>query len=142
MCNKIFGRISVARHRSELVDIKTQPVYSALHRSESKRREFEKIEIEKTSSQDIVEATLKEWVAPTVYAPRKGGTSRFCGDFREGNAVTKRKLYSIPWMDERNDSLDEATTILNIEANSAYSQVQIDDTKKNETVFIPCYELY
>lgn len=63
-------------------------------------RRFQRVEVEKTLSQDVTVPALTEWAGPIVFATMKNGSFRFCVDNRTMRNFTRRDLYSIPNMEK------------------------------------------
>jgi len=88
---------------------------------------------------DVIEPTSSEWGFPVVLVPKKGGTLRFCVDYRLLDVVTKKDLYPLPRMDECIDSLGEATIFSTLDCNAGYWQFASAPEDREETAFV-CHE--
>lgn len=107
ICDGRLGHVSVAIHRTELGDEKTQPVYSATFQARTRSRVPKKIWVEKILLQKIIEPAPIEWAAPIVFPLYKAGTFWFCIDYRKRNVVGKRDLSPTLQMDECIGSVGE-----------------------------------
>lgn len=79
------------------------------------------------------EPTTTEWASPLVFVPKKDGNLRFCVGYRKLNAVTVGESYLIPRMDERIDSLREASIYSTLDGNSGYWQIEIYQKDREKT---------
>lgn len=64
----------------------------------------------------VIEQARSKWARPVVFAGKKDGKMRFCVDCRMLTAVTVLETYLLPRIDERINSLDDATTFLQLAA--------------------------
>lgn len=86
-----LSRISIAKHRIELLQPDIAPHLSALCRTGPKPWEFEKAEINKLHLKNIIKPAKAEWSALIVLVTKKDGTLQFCMDYRNLNFVTSLK---------------------------------------------------
>jgi hypothetical protein len=47
----------------------------------------------------FIEASLAPWAAPNLFASKHGGRLRFCVDYRNLSAVTRKDRYPLPLID-------------------------------------------
>ena len=48
----------------------------------------------------IISRSKSPWSCPVVIVDKKGGSNRFCVDFRELNQITKSNSYPLPLIDD------------------------------------------
>ena len=72
-----LGTITAAKHRIDLDPPDSIPIHSVPYRAGPKAREFEKQEIQKMLSMNVIEPAQSEWAAPIVFAPKKDGSLGF-----------------------------------------------------------------
>lgn len=73
---------------------------------------------------------------------KKDGTWRFCVDYRNLNAVTKKDVYPLPRIDDALDCLHGAKYFSSIELRSGYWQITVDEMDREKTTFITPDGLY
>lgn len=113
----------------------SQSIHSAPYRAGPKAREHEWMKIKKMLSQQVIEPAHMSWLAPILFAPRKGGSLPFCVDYRRLTAVTKRDSYPIPCMDKCINYLGEVAVFSTPDANSGNWQVKVDEADQDKTAF-------
>jgi len=53
----------------------------------------------------VIEPSISSWASPVCLVKKKGGTFRFCIDYRRVNAVPKKDAYPIPDIQDAFDNL-------------------------------------
>lgn len=66
---------------------------------------------------------MTEWTSTVVFVPEKDQSLRFSVDYRRLNVVTVQDIYSVPRMDEYNDSQGKAQMSSTLVATSGYWQI-------------------
>lgn len=118
--NNHLGRINITKHRIELLSLDTARIHSAIYHAGLKTKEFEKAEIEKMCAENHIGPAQTEWAGLIVFVPRKDKTLRFCDDYSQFNAVTKRVSCPIPRTEEFIELLGWATVFSTADVNSEY----------------------
>nr|XP_027225863.1 uncharacterized protein LOC113817941 [Penaeus vannamei] len=72
----------------------------------------------------------------------KGGTLRFCVDYRGLNAVTKRDTYPLPHISEMIDELGTMNIFTTLDARAAYWSVEVEELDRPKTAFSDGYRLF
>lgn len=141
MCNGNLVRISIAKHKIELLP-NSNPVHSELCLAGPTVREFQRLEIEKRLSQNVIEPAQTLFAAQIVLAPKKDGSLHFSVGYSKRNNLSRWNLYFIPRINEGIDCLGEATVLSTIDANSGYWIVEIEDRDGDETTFTSHHGLF
>ena len=82
----------------------------------------------------IIERSASAWCHAPVIQKSDGGF-RFCIDFRDLNARSKKDAYPIPNMDGILDKLRRAKYISKIDLKNAYFQVELSEESRQYTAF-------
>lgn len=98
MLDDRLGHAISAKHGTKLLESMKQLVHSVPYRVGPKSCKFD--EIDNILKGHIAKPALTKRTSPTVFNPKKDGTLRFCVDYQNLNAVTKRDSYQILQMDE------------------------------------------
>lgn len=114
------GRVSVARHPTELFHETKKPVHLAPYHAGAKSKKSEKIEIENMLSRNTVERALMEPAAQIAFAPKMDESLRFFVYYHKLDAATKRDLNLIPQMGKCIDPLDETAIFFILDTNRGY----------------------
>ncbi|KAJ7992703.1 hypothetical protein DPEC_G00281430 [Dallia pectoralis] len=110
--------------------IKTRPRRIPLAQQEAADRAVEEME-----QAGFIEPSNSPWSAPVVMVPKKGGKLRFCVDYRELNAVTRKDSYPIPRVDESLDLVGESSWFSSLDLRSGYWQVPLAPEARAKTAF-------
>lgn len=83
----------------------------------------------------VFEPSNSPWAARIVLVRKKGGSARFCVDYRRLNEVTKKDSYPLPRMDDLFSTLAGSTWFSTMDLQSGYWQVEMSDGDKEKTAF-------
>lgn len=101
----------------------------------SERRTIEK-EVEKMLFKGILRPSSSPWSSPVVLVTKKGGSIRFCVDYRRLNKVTRKNVYPVPRIDDALDSLRSARYFSSLDLRSGYWQIPLANDDKVKTAFV------
>ena len=90
----------------------------------------------------IIKKSFSEWASPVVSVEKKNGDIRFCTDYRQLNAITKKDKHPLPRIDDMLDSFQGSKWFSSIDLASGYWQVEMDENSKEKTAFITGEGLY
>ena len=110
----------MARHSIDTGD--TLPVKQSPRRMPPTKRLIALDEEDKMSRQGIIEPSNSPWSSPIVLEDKKGGTYRFCVDFRKLNEATRKDTYPLPRTDDLLDELGGNKWFSTLDLASGYWQ--------------------
>lgn len=84
MWGGLIDRISIAKHEIELAR-NSNLVHLTPYRAGATARGFQRLEIEKVLSHNVIEPAETEWEATILFAPKKDRFLRLCVDNRKLN---------------------------------------------------------
>eukprot|EP00731_Ephydatia_muelleri_P022232 Em0014g823a len=90
----------------------------------------------------VIEPSQGSWSSPVVLVKKKDGSKRFCVDFRQLNAVTKKDAQPLPRIDETLDVLGSARWFSCLDLTSGYWQVEVAPEDREKTAFVTPYGLF
>ena len=110
----------MARHSIDTGD--TLPVKQSPRRMPPTKRLIALDEEDKMSRPGIIEPSNSPWSSPIVLEDKKGGTYRFCVDFRKLNEATRKDTYPLPRTDDLLDELGGNKWFSTLDLASGYWQ--------------------
>lgn len=73
---------------------------------------------------------------------QRGGSVRYCIDYRKFNDVTVKDIFPLPLVDDCIDAVAGSVWFSKLDAKSAYFQLKIRKEDKKKTAFITRYGLF
>jgi hypothetical protein len=98
--------------------------------------------IDDMTDKDIVQPSTSAWASPIVLIPKRDGSLRFCVDYRKLNAITKKDVYPLPWIDDILDTLGKSRYFTTLDLASGYWQIEMDPASREKSAFITHHGLY
>ena len=81
----------------------------------------------------VIQPSNSPWASPVVLVRKKDGTHRFCVDYREVNAVTKKDKFPLPRVDDLLDQLGKAQYFSTLYLASGYWQIKVHPESQAKT---------
>ena len=136
-----LGGTNIVQHR---IDTGSHPpIRQAPRRIPMHKRAVAQQEIEKMLRKGVIEPCDGPWASPIVLVTKKGGDTRFCVDFRELNAATKKDAYPLPRIEDNLDALQGAHWYSTLDLLSGFWQVEVAPEDRDKTAFaVPGQGLY
>ncbi len=97
-----------------------QPVRQRPYRVPETKRRIIAQEVEKMLLSKVIQPFSSLWSSPVVLIEKPKGQYRFCVDYRQLNAVTKKDAYPLPRIDETLDALGNATVFTTLDLQSGF----------------------
>nr|XP_055054004.1 uncharacterized protein LOC129439426 [Misgurnus anguillicaudatus] len=91
--------------------------------------------LEEMRAAGVIEPSESPWASPVVLVPKKGGSWRFCVDFRRLNEVTVKDSYPLPRVDESLDRIAGSQWFSSLDLRSGYWQVALSADSRPKTAF-------
>ena len=93
-------------------------------------------QIDKMLAHGVIEPSNSPWSFPTVLVTKKDGSIRFCVDYRNLNALSRKDAYPLPCIDETLNTLGGAQWFSTMDLASGYWQIKMKEEDKPETAFM------
>ena len=84
---------------------------------------------------DVIQPSVSPWASSIVLVQKKGGSTRFCVDYRKVNAVTRKDAYPLPRIDDALDTLAGSKPFSTLDLISGYWQVEMNSDDQEKTAF-------
>jgi hypothetical protein len=137
-----IGCTDVDQHHIELLP-GTRPIKQRYYPVSPHKQKIIDEELRKMLELDVIEPSKSPWSSPVCLVKKKDDTYRFCVDFRQLNAVTKKDAYPLPYVSSILDRLRDAKYISSLDVKSAFWQVRLTPESREYTAFtVPGRGLY
>ncbi|KAI5742525.1 hypothetical protein M8J77_005027 [Diaphorina citri] len=124
----------VGKHHIDVGNAK--PIKQAPYHVNPRLKEVIHKEVDKMLAEKVITpCSGSPWANPIVLVKKPNNEHRFCLDFRQLNAVTKKDVYPVPRMDSICDSLRKARYLSKLDLKSAYWNVELTEESKDLTSF-------
>ena len=135
-----LGRTNVLQHEIHTENV--SPIRQRFRRmSPQKREEMQKL-LSDMLAKNIISPSKSPWASPVVLVKKKDGTSRFCVDYRQVNAVTRKDAFPLPRVDDTLDVLAGSQLFSTLDLISGYWQVEVKPEDREKTAFATSEGLY
>ena len=135
-----LGRTDFVYHH--IVTGDHQGIKQSGHRLPFHQREEVKELLDGMLESKVIESSQGSWSSPVVLVKKKDGSTRFCVDFRQLNAVTKKDAQPLPRIDKTLDVLGSARWFSCLDLTSGYWQVEVAPEDREKTAFVTPYCLF
>ena len=107
----------------------------------AKRKQAQKF-VQERLQQDVIQPSNSPWASTVVLVQKKDGSYHFCVDYHKLNAVTHKKAYPLPRIDESLEGLSESQWFSTLDLLSGYWQVEMSEEDCQKTAFVTCDGLF
>ncbi|KAJ3557675.1 hypothetical protein NPX13_g9881 [Xylaria arbuscula] len=84
---------------------------------------------------DWIVPSAAEYGSPVLFAKKPNGGLRFCVDYRELNAQSKKDRYPLPLISETLDRLTRAKLFTKLDIRAAFNRIRMDPASEDLTTF-------
>ena len=128
-----LGRTAVVSHH---VDTGShEPVKQRTRRIPQKQQEIVASEVQKMLDLGVIEPSDSPWSSPVVLVRKKNGSIRFCVDYRQVNALTKKDSYPLPNIQDTYDGLAGSVFFCSLDLAAGYWQVEVEKADRPKAAF-------
>ena len=89
-----IGRTDILQH--EIVTENVSPIRQRFRRLSPHQKEEVRALLDDMLKKNIISPSKSPWASPIVLVKKKDGSSRFCVDYRQLNAITRKDAYPLP----------------------------------------------
>ncbi|CAH0556831.1 unnamed protein product [Brassicogethes aeneus] len=136
-----IGVTHLVQHEIELLS-GSKPIKQRYYQVSPPKQQIIDEEIDKMLKAGIIEPCKSPWSSPVCLVRKKDNSYRFCIDYRQLNAVTKKDSYPIPYVASILDRLRDARYLSSLDIKSAYWQVGLAESSRDFTAFTVPNGLY
>jgi hypothetical protein len=123
------------------IDLKpgTAPISQAPYKMGPKELKELKEQLDELESKGFIQESISPWGSPVIFADKRDGGRRMCGDFRNLNNVTIKNKYPLPRIQDLFDQVHGARVFSKIDLRSGYHQIKIKPEDVPKTAFVSRY---
>ena len=93
-------------------------------------------QLKNMQEEGVISPSSSPWASPVVLVRKKDGSHRFCVDYRNLNAVTKRDRYPLPRVDDLLDQMQKSQYFTTLDLSSGYWQIRVHEKSREKTAFV------
>ena len=118
------------------------PVKKRYRRTAAAFQSEEEAHLKKMLEIGVIQASTSDWSFPPVLVRKKDGSLRWCLDYRDLNAVTRKDNFGIPNISECTDFLSDFMYLSSVDMASGYWKIEIEERDRHKTAFLTKYGLF
>ena len=84
----------------------------------------------------VIQESVSPWASPVVMVRKKDNSLRFCVDYRQLNALTRKDTFPLPRIDDLLDQLRGRVIFSTLDARRGYWQIRVQEESVPKTAFI------
>ena len=128
-----LGSTNLVKHSIDTGDSK--PLRQPCRRLPQSQQEEADKQVQEMLPQGIITPSVSPWASPIILVKKKDGSTRFCVDYRQVNALTIKDAYPLPRIDDTFDALAGSRWFSTLDLASGYWQVDLDEDAKSKSAF-------
>lgn len=86
-------------------------------------------------SQGLIQPSMSLFTSPVLLVQKKDGLFRFCVDFRQLNAITRKSESPVPVIDQLMDELAHAKWFSKLDLRARFHQILLEPGEEFKTTF-------
>ncbi len=99
-------------------------------------------QLDKWLAEEVIEPSNSPWSFAMVAAPKKNGKIRWCVDYRQLNAVTRKDSFPLPQIEDNLARLAHSTVFSGIDGSGAFHVVKVRKQDRAKTAFSTPFGLF
>jgi hypothetical protein len=96
--------------------------------------EIEK-QVQDMLAQGIIQPSTSPFPSLVLLVRKKDGSFRFCMDFRQLNAITRKSKFPVPVIDQLMDELSSARWFSKLDLHAGFHQILLEPSEEFKTTF-------
>jgi hypothetical protein len=137
------GSLPPVKHTVQHAIVTTgRPVTSKFRRLDAGKLAAAKAEFLQLEKEGIVSRSSSSWASPLHMVPKKDGTWRPCGDYRQLNAATVPDKYPVPNIADMAAKLSGCSMFTKLDLRKGYYQIPVAAEDVQKTAVITPFSLF
>ena len=112
-----------------------KPIALRAYRAPFSKRQVISDEVDAMLRDGIIRPSQSPWSSPVLLIPKRDQTARFCVDYRALNAITKRDVYPLPYIQDIFDTIGQGNVFTTLDLKSGYWQLEVAPEDREKTAF-------
>lgn len=127
--------IPASRTRHTINMSSAAPIRQKPHSVSPSERQVINEQVHEMMKKEVIQESASPWAAPVILVKKKDGSWTFCVDYRRLNAVTKKKVYPLPRIDDAIDCLHSASYFSSVDLRLGYWQIPMHPEHKDRLCY-------
>lgn len=129
-----IGQVKATEHHIDLTS-DARPQRQQPYLAGTEKRKVIEEHIDELISANVIEPAQSPWIAPVLFAYQHDKV-RFCIDYCRLNAITVKKNYPLPLIEDCLNCFGKSKRLTTLDCNSGYWKILISEKYRDKALFV------